>query len=119
MEISVIPKHRMVLVRVSGEIDHHSAEFIRKSLEREIRKTSAINIAMDFSRVTFMDSSGIGMIIGRYKTVRALGGNLIVFDAGESIKRIFEMAGLSSLIIITDTLQRGISRMQKNGGVKI
>ena len=119
MEISVIPKHRMVLVRVSGEIDHHTAENIRKSLEREIRRSSAINIAMDFSRVTFMDSSGIGMIIGRYKTVKALGGDLIVFDVGESIKRIFEMSGLSSLIIITDTLQRGISRMNKARGVRV
>ncbi len=119
MEISVIPKHRMILVRVSGEIDHHSAEWIRKHLEREIKRTSAINIAMDFSRVTFMDSSGIGMIIGRYKTVKALGGSLIVFDAGESIKRILEMSGLSSLIIISDTLQRGISKMNKARGVKI
>lgn len=119
MEISVIPKHRMVLVRASGEIDHHTAERIRKSLEREIRRSSAINIAMDFSRVTFMDSSGIGMIIGRYKTVKALGGDLIVFDVGESIKRIFEMSGLSSLIIITDTLQRGISRMNKARGVRV
>ena len=119
MEISVIPKHRMVLVRVSGEIDHHSAGHIRNCLEREIRKTSAINIAIDFSRVTFMDSSGIGMIIGRFKTVTALGGRLIVFDVSESIKRIFEMSGLGSLIIISDTLQRGISIMNKGRGVKV
>ena len=119
MEISVIPKHRMVLMRVSGEIDHHRAEYIRKSLEREIHRSSAINIALDFSRVTFMDSSGVGMIIGRYKTVRSLGGDLIVFDAGESIKRILEMSGLGSLIIISDTLQRGISKMNKARGVKI
>lgn len=119
MEISQISKHRMVLMRISGEIDHHTAQEIKKQLEREIHRSSAINIALDFSRVTFMDSSGIGMIIGRYKTVRALGGDLIVFDAGESIKRILEMAGLSSLIIVSDSLQRGISIMNKARGVKI
>ncbi len=119
MEITTILKHRMVLVRVSGEIDHHTAEQIRKNTEKEIRRSNAINVAFDFGRVTFMDSSGIGMIIGRYKTVQSLGGKVIVFDAGEGIKRILKMSGLNSLIIISDTLQRGISEMNKMRGVKV
>lgn len=119
MNTSIIKKHRMILMHISGEIDHHSAECIREVLEREIRRSSAINIALDFSGVTFMDSSGIGMIIGRYKTVTALGGSLIIFDASEQIKRLLEMSGLSPLLIICDTLQRGISQMNKTRGVII
>lgn len=119
METTIIAKHRMILMRVSGELDHHTADCIRKTLEREIRRSGAVNIALDFSRVTFMDSSGIGMIIGRYKTAKALGGNVIIFDAGEQIRRILDMAGLTSLVIISDTLQRGISQMNKMRGVRI
>ena len=48
MEVTYIPKHRLILVRVTGEIDHHSAESIRRVTEKEIRRTSAINIAFDF-----------------------------------------------------------------------
>ena len=119
MEISLIPKHRMILVRVAGEIDHHSAEQIRTMVEKEIRRTNAINIAFDFGRVSFMDSSGIGMIIGRYKTVSALGGAVIVFDANEQVRRIMEISGLDRLIIISDTMQKGINHMRKLRGVNV
>lgn len=119
MEISIISKHRMILMRVSGEIDHHSAENIRKRLEKEIKRSGAINIAFDFGRVSFMDSSGIGMILGRYKTVTALGGCIIIFDAAEQIKRLIEMSGLNSLVIVSDTLQKGILQMNKSRGVRV
>ena len=66
-----------------------------------------------------MDSSGIGMIIGRYKTVSALGGAIIIFDASEQIKRLMEMSGLNSLVIVSDTLQKGISQMNKTRGVRV
>lgn len=119
MEISLIPKQRLVLVRVSGEIDHHTSEEIRRASEKEIRRSGAINIAFDFGRVSFMDSSGIGMIIGRYKTVSALGGHLIIYDASGQIKRLIEMSGLSQLIIVSDTLQKGINEKNRLKGVKI
>ncbi len=119
MEVTYIPKHRLILVRVTGEIDHHSAESIRRVTEKEIRRTSAINIAFDFGSVTFMDSSGIGMIIGRYKTASSLGGSVIVFDANEQVMRLMDMSGLSRLVIISDTMQKGITAMKKLRGVNV
>ena len=119
MEVTYIPKHRLILVRVTGEIDHHSAESIRRVTEKEIRRTSAINIAFDFGSVTFMDSSGIGMIIGRYKTASSLGGSVIVFDANEQVMRLMDMSGLSLLVIISDTMQKGITAMKKLRGVNV
>ena len=119
MEVTYIPKHRLIFVRVTGEIDHHSAESIRRVTEKEIRRTSAINIAFDFGSVTFMDSSGIGMIIGRYKTASSLGGSVIVFDANEQVMRLMDMSGLSRLVIISDTMQKGITAMKKLRGVNV
>ena len=119
MEVTYIPKHRLILVRVTGEIDHHSAESIRRVTEKEIRRTSAINIAFDFGSVTFMDSSGIGVIIGRYKTASSLGGSVIVFDANEQVMRLMDMSGLSRLVIISDTMQKGITAMKKLRGVNV
>lgn len=119
MEITFIPKHRMILVRASGEIDHHSAEKIKQVVEKEIKRTSAINVAFDFGCVTFMDSSGIGMLIGRYKTVTALGGGMIVFDANEQIQRLMDMSGLTRLVTVSETLQKGITQMNKIRSVQI
>ena len=119
MEITLIPKQRMVLMRVSGEIDHHTSEIIKQTIEKEIMRSGAINIAFDFGRVSFMDSSGIGMRMGRYKTVCALGGSIIIYDVNEQVKRLIEMSGLTSLVIISDTLQKGINEKNRLKGVKI
>ena len=119
MEITFIPKHRMILARTSGEIDHHSAEKIKWVVEKEIKRTSAINVAFDFGCVTFMDSSGIGMLIGRFKTVTALGGGMIVFDANEQIQRLMDMSGLTRLVTVSETLQKGITQMNKTRSVQI
>lgn len=111
METTLITKHRMLVVRVSGEIDHHIAGNIRKVIEKEIKRSGAVNVAFDFGQVTFMDSSGIGMILGRYKTVKGLGGNIILYDVSDQVKRLLKMAGVLNLVIVSDTLQQGINEM--------
>ena len=118
MEITLIAKKRIVVMRLCGEIDHHSAGVIRNELEREIKRTGAINIALDFGRVAFMDSSGIGMIIGRYKTVKALGGNIIIFDASEQVRRLLKMAGIDKLAVICSTLREGMEIINGRNEIK-
>lgn len=113
MEINLYAKYRLILVKLYGEIDHHSAEAARRAVEREIKRTGAVNVAFDFGQVTFMDSSGIGMIIGRYKTVSALCGSVIIYGASEPVIRLLKMAGIDRLVIISRTLQEGIRMMKK------
>lgn len=114
METILIPKQRMVVMRLCGEIDHHTASDIRIALDGEIKRSGAINIALDFKEVTFMDSSGIGMIIGRYKTVAALGGNMIIYNVSYHVKRILAMSGVPRLAIMCSTLQEGIRYINGN-----
>lgn len=103
----------MIIARLDGELDQRAAGEARAELEREIKRTGAVNIALDFGRVTFMDSAGIGMILGRYRTVKPLGGRIIVFDASEQVTRLLEMAGLDRLIIIAPTLAEGMKTMER------
>ena len=119
MEVTLAAGHRLIIMRIYGEIDHHMAGEIKKRLEAEIKRTGAVNIALDFGSVTFMDSSGIGMIIGRYRTVNALGGRLIIYDASQQVKRLLEMAGINELVIISDTLQQGIRALNNGKGARI
>lgn len=119
MEVTLIAGHRLIVMRIYGEIDHHMAGEIKKRLESEIKRTGAVNIALDFGRVTFMDSAGIGMIIGRYRTVQALGGRLIIYDASQQVLRLLEMAGINGLVIISDTLQQGIKMLNSGKGARV
>lgn len=97
MEIELTGEKKLITVRIDGELDHHTAAEIRERIERELRRTGAVNVAFDFSNVEFMDSSGIGVIMGRYKTVKSLGGRVVIFGMSKEIERIVRMAGVEKI----------------------
>ncbi len=112
MEIELLNRHKMMVVRVSGEIDHHIANTLRNEIDRVLMKSGVINIAFDFSKVTFMDSSGIGVIMGRYRKINSLGGRIIIFGMNQNIKRLIEMANLKSIAHIADKLEDVIEEVR-------
>ncbi len=97
MIIELSGEDRLLTVHMNGELDHRYAEQVRKSIEKEIRRTGALNIAFDFSGVSFMDSSGIGLIMGRFKTVSHLGGKVILYGMNKNIERIMRMSGVERI----------------------
>lgn len=84
------------------EVDHHSSEQIRKETDRLVQKRNIRCILFDFSNTVFMDSSGIGMIIGRYKMMHFMGGTVAAIHVGERMHRILMMSGIYKLIEIAD-----------------
>ncbi len=97
MNIELSGQQQLLTVRLEGELDHASTGRIKDELEAELMHTGAKNVAFDFSAVTFMDSSGIGMILGRYKTVKSLGGRIILVGMSREIERIVKMSGIDKL----------------------
>ena len=88
----------LLTVFLSGEIDHCAAERIRERMEALIEKNHPQMLILDFDEVSFMDSSGIGMLIGRYKTMSAYGGKMCARRLSVSVNRIYRMAGLHRII---------------------
>ncbi len=89
---------RNLIVNVSEELDHHNAEIIRDKIDKIIVKENIKCVIFDFSNTKFMDSSGIGVIIGRYKNIKNRGGNVVVANVGPRMDRIFNMSGLYRII---------------------
>lgn len=98
MDIKCIERNGNLIVKIVGEIDHHFTEEIRNVIEREFYKTRARNIVFDFAHVGFMDSSGIGMVIGRYKELKKSDGKVFAINIGPDIKRIFDISGLKKIV---------------------
>ncbi|MBE6693830.1 MAG: STAS domain-containing protein [Ruminococcaceae bacterium] len=92
-----------MLVRVRGEIDHHTAADIRNGIDGALFEKRPRRLIMDMSAVTFMDSSGLGLIMGRLSVIRELGGELVVQDPSEAISRIIALAGMERAIDIRYT----------------
>lgn len=91
-----------LIVYLSGEIDHCCAEKLRNEIEEKLQDQSIVKLILDFSRVSFMDSSGIGMLIGRYRTMAERGGRVFARGMQPTVKRLFHMAGLHRIIAETE-----------------
>lgn len=98
MKLGFKKRGNALIVMVTGEIDHHSAESIRIKIDNKIEEDGALNLIIDFSEVNFMDSSGIGVIIGRYKKISEVNGKLIIVNPKPQIRRVFELGGLFNII---------------------
>lgn len=89
-----------LIVRLQGELDHHTAEKVKSHLEEQIAMNTFMHLLINLSELTFMDSSGLGVLIGRYKQIMERGGQMVVSDVHPSIYRIFEMSGLFKIISV-------------------
>ena len=89
---------KTLTVFLSGEIDHHTAAAIRQTTDKELIKSSPEKLILDFSAVTFMDSSGVGLVLGRYKTASSLGCRTTVTGLRERDKKILQMSGLTNKV---------------------
>lgn len=90
-------------VAVSGEIDHHNALIIRAKIDEKLYLYRPKTVRLDLSDVSFMDSSGLGLILGRFTLAHELGGELRVVNPSQGVSRILDLAGTSRLI----TIERG------------
>ncbi len=100
MDIKWIEVDRLLSVSLKEEIDHHVAEKIRRKVDYEIQRCLPKKIVFDFGCVNFMDSAGIGMIIGRYKLATMYGASLEITNVCSQVHRILDMSGVSKLVNI-------------------
>ncbi len=87
-----------VTISLSGEIDHHNAAALRYEADEAIQTFLAPNVRLDFGEVTFMDSSGIGFVLGRYRVAESYGGNVEVVNLSQRLYSIMKLAGLEKLV---------------------
>lgn len=102
MQIKHFIEEKTIVVELTEEIDHHTSERIRTRMDYEIGRLMPKKVIMDLGRVSFMDSAGIGLIIGRYKTTKQYGGELEIQNVSPKLKRIFDMSGINKITKITE-----------------
>ena len=90
----------ILVIKISGDIDHHSAKPLREEIDANLYLYRAKTVIVDLQGVDFMDSSGLGLILGRYTRINDLGGRMIIANPDDSVSRILALAGTDKLITI-------------------
>ena len=112
MTVSISNINRNLIVKIIGDIDHHTTEELRFKIDKEFKKLNCKNIIFDFSEVEFMDSSGIGMVIGRYRNIENAGGIVCVSSISTDAKRIFDVSGLHKIIKVYNNIDEALKNIQ-------
>lgn len=96
-----------VTVVIGGELDHCSAPQIRRQLDDLLMDERVVHVVLDLENLTFMDSSGIGVLLGRLRVLNARGGSLSVKGMRPSVEKLFRLSGLDRVIGIMDSRKAG------------
>lgn len=94
-KVTFIPGSGTLAAYLSGEIDHHAAQSLRREIDAQIDDRLPELLTLDFSGVTFMDSSGVGLILGRGRHIGALGGRLTVQNPPRAVQRMLDLAHIT------------------------
>lgn len=108
MKVKFTNKGSVLVIKISGELDHHSAEYFRQKIDSEIVKSTTRDIIFDLSDLDFMDSSGIGVLMGRYKNIIKLNGRGVVVNPGKQVRRILEMAGILKIMKVYSSNEQAL-----------
>ncbi len=111
MQIKTRREGKNLAVLLTGELDHHSAAPLRAELDALLRDDGISRLVLDLGGVSFMDSSGLGVVLGRYKILKARGGSLHITGASKPVERILKMAGVYALLGQQEDAERGTSHV--------
>lgn len=115
MGVKISLDDKVMIAALGGDLDHHTAKDIRESIDAYVEKTNPEVLKIDFSMVQFMDSSGIGLIIGRYKLMCLTDGKLRVVNVPKRIEKMVKLSGLMRLGIFEDSNEEIENKFVKEG----
>lgn len=100
MQMKAYSAQDKLIVSLDGEIDHHSAAEIREELDKMIAVSRPKVMVLELSGIDFMDSSGLGLVLGRYRRLNEMGSQMVIKNPGARTEKILAMAGVDKLIKI-------------------
>jgi stage II sporulation protein AA (anti-sigma F factor antagonist) len=103
LNISTVVRQGVLIVRLEGELDMHVADEFRRKVDNAIDSSGSRNLLLNLKGVGFIDSSGLGVILGRYKKIAALGGKVLITGARPTVARLLEYSGVRKIVKIWPT----------------
>lgn len=111
LTVSMEMERNTLIVRLAGELDHHTSDQVREKIEAELNKGIINNLIFNLEELSFMDSSGLGMMLGRYKKVRQLDGKMSLCCLKPNVYKIFELSGMFKILTVYETEDEAIKAL--------
>ncbi|MNG13226.1 Anti-sigma F factor antagonist [compost metagenome] len=112
LQVELEHQRNVLIVRLRGELDHHTADVVRFRMEDAIMKGTVDHVVLSMRDLNFMDSSGLGVILGRYKQLKAKGGKMAVCDVNKNVYRLLELSGLFKILAVHDNERSALTSLE-------
>jgi len=109
-------KHKILVVSLNGELDISSSDELRYKIDRALDEKPVKHLVLDLSRVSFIDSSGLGVILGRYKRVDRNGGKIVIVGLQPQVRRVMQLSGLLKLMEEVDIEEDALGILEEVTG---
>lgn len=108
MQLTTKITNNYLIVELHGELDHHTSEEVREKIDQQYYNNNLVNMVLDLRDLRFMDSSGIGLIMGRYKNCKGSKGKIAVISTSPYINRMLKMSGLLKIVDVYSNIDEAI-----------
>ncbi len=112
LQVRTTREGRFLLAALDGELDHHSAEYVRGTLDWEVDQQRGTLLILDLGGLAFMDSSGLGVILGRYRKIKSQGGEMAIANVPRGVDKVVQIAGLHKVMHVYRTSQEALREMK-------
>ncbi|MEC3884732.1 anti-sigma F factor antagonist [Halobacillus litoralis] len=102
LQVNFAVRENVLLVRLNGELDHHEATTLREAWQKELANNAVEHVIVNLQKLSFMDSSGLGVMLGRYKEVQAKGNEMVLCSISPEVRRLFDMSGMFKIMKLVD-----------------
>ncbi len=102
MSVEIRSGKETVTAYLSGELDHHTARVMREAIDNAVELNMPSKLVLDFEKISFMDSSGIGLVMGRYRNLAKTGGQLYIKGMSPQIYKVMKLAGIERLAVLEE-----------------
>ncbi|GIP41723.1 anti-sigma F factor antagonist [Paenibacillus sp. J45TS6] len=112
LQVNMEHDRGVLIVRLTGELDHHTADVVRMQMDEAIQKQQCKHLVLSLQDLQFMDSSGLGVILGRYKLIHHKGGKMVISGANPAVHRLLDMSGLFKIMPVFDNEGSALSGLE-------
>ncbi len=115
MEVFIKVEGDVLIVKVTGELDMHTVDYFKNTIIQKMNKHSLQHLVLNFTEVSFIDSSGLGAILGRYRFLDKKRGQIILVGLRPAVKKVFKLAGMLKIIREVDNEQQALMELNEGG----
>ncbi|MDI3256166.1 MAG: anti-sigma factor antagonist [Kyrpidia sp.] len=113
LNVEAVHRSGVVVARLRGELDHHTSDAVRARVDTLLEDTGSIRLLWNLSELTFMDSSGLGVLLGRYRRISQRGGKMACCGLTAPVRKLLELSGVLQIVPVYDDESGGIAALRE------